>query len=518
VHSRVASGASRAPVARASEVSKRFGGVVALAGVSIDLRAGSIHAVLGHNGAGKTTLMRIIAGLLHPDSGTLSFDGVARELRGRRDGIAAGVALVPQHFAQITEMSAVENLLLDRGHRPAAAGRRKLLADRTAAASGLSQAAAAPGFRLDPHARLRDLAFGERQRLELAMATARGCRVLILDEPTSLLGAADAEVFFEALRRMRDGGCAIAYVSHKLREVATLADTVTVLRAGRVAVSLTGSVGEADLAEAMIGDGPRTAPLAKPASRDRHSARPVVELHRVAAGAEHGGLRDCSLAVRPHEVVGVAGMIGSGQALLAEVLAGLAEPTAGSVDPRPREAAYIPEDRHRDGVAADFSLRDNLILHRHRDLTERGLLSLRRTTAAAAAALEGYGLDDDLERQVATLSGGNQQRVVLARELGRSPTLVVAHNPCAGLDVAAAGEVRSRLARAADEGAAVVLISPELDELFELCGRIDVLFEGSIIGSFDPAATSAAEIGQLIGGAGRREAGGSPHPPPRAAA
>ena len=475
------------------DLSKSFGSLKALDSVSIDLLAGRVHALLGENGAGKTTLVRIVAGMITPDHGTMRLDGHPVLLRDRRNAIESGVGFVQQHLTQVEALTAADNFLLQ-------GGRALRSLDRAAAAAELKATSEELGFALDPGQRVRDMSFSDRQRLELAMAVSNDCRVLILDEPTSLLGASDTEVFFDALRRIRDRGVAVVYVTHKLREVVALADEVTVLRAGSVVARIRGNeIAEPELAAAMIGrehttSSPRRATVGE---------RPVISLSGVCTSpSETGpGLGNLDMIVREGEIVGVAGLSGSGQEALAEVLVGLRTVESGEVASHFSRVAYIPEHRHRDGLAESLSVTDNLVVHQHRDLLSKGILWPSVARNAATTTSEGYRLPRDcFDRPVTTLSGGNQQRVVLARELAARPRLVVAHNPYRGLDIASIDDVRRRLVEASKDGAAVVLLSPELDDLFDIANRIDVMFQGTMIGSLDPDNVTASEIGQLVGG------------------
>ena len=480
-----------APVVALRGISKSFGSLNALAGVDIDLHQGRIHALLGENGAGKTTLIRIVAGMLAPDAGRMLLNGGVTAFKDRREGLESGIGLVQQHLTQIAELTAAENYLLGAG-----SGTR----NREAAADALAQAADDLGFGLDPNKLIRDLSLGDRQRLEVTMAVASDCQVLVLDEPTSLLGATYTKDFFEALHRLRDRGTSLVYVSHKLAEVVALADEATVLRAGEVVDYLEGQeITYRRLAEAMIGEQPNAHTKSMPPSGTKR----VVALEGVCTeSSESGrGLSDVDFTIRSGEVVGVAGLAGSGQVELAEILVGLRTPVQGSVFRDHTTSAYIPEDRHRDGIAEALSVVDNIVVGSHRSLLRRGVLTAGSKHSCAVAAIEGYRIPGEaLAKPIATLSGGNQQRVVLARELLGDPELVVANNPYVGLDIASIADVRGRLFAAAKRGAAVVVCSPELEELFDLAARIEVMFSGAIVGSFQPDEASSAEIGQLMGG------------------
>ncbi len=472
-------------------ISKSFGSLEALDNVDVDFRRGSIHALLGENGAGKTTLARIIAGMLVADRGTVYLDGVVAALRDRKDGLAAGVGLVQQHMTQIGELTVTENFLLGAGDR---------VGNRRSAAEAVERTAESLGFSIDPGQLVRDLSLSDCQRLEVMMAVSTECKVLILDEPTSLMGTADTGELFEALHRLRERGTALIYVSHKLREVIALADEATVLRRGKVVDRLKGTeITERRLARAMVGEHPQV-PEKRPGAS---TATSVVVLRGVGTTqiTTDRNLTNVDFSVRRGEVVGIAGLAGSGQVALCEVLVGLREASEGRIYRHHETVAYIPEDRHRDAVAESLSVVDNLVVRSHRSLLRYWLLPSSAKMKMASSAIDGFRVPSSaLSEPVATLSGGNQQRVVLARELFSSPELVVANNPYAGLDISSIADVRQRLHSATEGGAGVVIFSPELEDLFDLASRIDVMFDGTIAGSFQPDDVSADEIGQLIGG------------------
>ncbi|GAA1143155.1 ABC transporter ATP-binding protein [Nocardioides aquiterrae] len=494
-------------------VSKTFASVVALQGVDFDLKPGQVHALVGENGAGKSTLMRILAGQMSADHGRLVFEGAQSDLTGSAAGFHEGVGFVEQEGGLIAELSGAENLLLAV---PSGA-----VADRRRAGRTITELAERFGGAIDPHLPVRQLAVGQRQRLEILIVMARGAQVLVLDEPTAALGTDEAVALGEIIRKFAAEGGSVVYISHKLGEVIRLADRITVMRRGRVVGSHeSGTVTVEQLATEMVGQvvakesevGQEE--LLEVALGVRAVATTGTETKRICAVKGmvapaplpgEAALKGLDLDVHAGEIVGVAGVVGSGQTTLAEVLAGFIRPQGGSMVREGKDfAAYIPENRHRDAVALDLSLVDNLLLHSHRrrTFTQAGLwFNGDRVREHVVSLLDDshvrYGHPDQPMR---ALSGGNQQKAVVGRELEEAPLLVVAHNPFRGLDVRAISEVRDALLQAAADGAGVVMISPDLDELRQIAHRIVVMFDGRIVGEISPDDQDAERLGQLMGG------------------
>jgi len=450
------------PVLTLRHISKRFGGAVAVDDVSLAIRSGSVHAVLGENGAGKTTLMRVAFGLLQPDGGTVLVDGVTAHLRSPADAIALGIGMVHQHFTHVGAMTVAENVALGR------AGRY----DATRAAARVREIGERTGLVLDPHERAEDLAVGAQQRLEIVKALGRDARLLILDEPTAVLAPAESAELLRWLRSFADAGNSVVLITHKLQEALSISDDVTVLRRGRAVLSARASeVDATDLTVALLGEAPPLAARAEGVASDKI----VAELKHVDAVDEQGltKLRDVSLAIHAGEIVGVAAVEGSGQHELLRLLAARLEAEHGSVDV-PTTVAFVPEDRHRDAVILDFSLVDNVALRGAGK--RRGRIGWRKLVEHTNALITTFdvrgGKVDGATRQ---LSGGNQQKLVLARELDGEPSLVVAENPTRGLDIRATRDVHDRLRAAARHGAGVVVYSSDLDEVLSLATRIVVL-------------------------------------------
>ncbi len=453
---------------------KSFGSVQALRGADFAMGPGGIHALLGENGAGKSTLMQVLFGLLTPDAGSVEIDGREVGFRSPRAAMAAGVGMVHQHFTQVPAMTVAENVALgmpDVFHRP------RLAAERVRAAC------ATTGLDLDPDARVGDLAVGLRQRLEIVKALARDARILILDEPTGALAPREVEDLFAALRRLAGHGVTVALITHKLREVAAIADTVTVLRGGvTVLHGPADAYGPSALADAMVGQGAgsreRIEALEERAISALTAPRPAVlavtDLGVVRAGVTV--VDGVAFEVGAGEVVGIAGVEGNGQRELLRAIAGVL-PHAGRVAVGAGgTVGFIPEDRQREGLILEFGIADNLTLGEK----QRFWLDPNLATRAATTAIDDYVIRAAGPREpVAGLSGGNQQKVVLARVLGRRPTLIVAENPTRGLDLRATADVHDRLLRAArHEKAGVLFYSTDIDEVLTVADRVAVMTAG----------------------------------------
>ena len=447
---------------------KRFGPVTALNGASLSVARGTVHALLGENGAGKTTLMRIAYGLDRPDSGVLELDGRAVRLRTPADAIACGIGMVQQHFALVPPMTVADNVALGgrgRYHPRESADHVRALAERT-------------GLRIDPAARVRDLPPAAQQKLELLKIFSRDARILILDEPTAVLAPAEAVELMALLRRTADDGGAVVLVTHKLREALAIADDVTVLRRGETVLTTRASaISEDQLARAMFPDG--AAPEA-PTLLARETGPPVAELRDVELRDQRGvaRVREASLSVRAGEVLGIAGVEGSGHHELLLALAGRLEPSAGEIR-IPRDVAFIPEHRQRDALIATFSVSENVALRGA--ATARGRIHWQDVARRAHTLIDRHGIRAaSVDAPVRTLSGGNQQKLVLARELDGDPPLVVVENPTQGLDVRATLAIRGSLRGARDAGAAVVVYASDLDELLAVADRVIVTFAGRL--------------------------------------
>jgi ABC-type uncharacterized transport system ATPase subunit len=464
------------PLAALDAVSKRFGSLQAVDELSFDVAGGEVHALIGGNGAGKTTAMKMLAGLERPDSGTISLEGLPLSLASRRDGIRVGIGFIQQEFSLIDALSCAENLLL--GHPE-----HGFVLDRRDAARMLRDQSERFGVTIAPDRVVRTLSMGERQQLEILVALSWGGRVVILDEPTSATGESGLRFLRDAVSVLRGDGIAVVYISHKLPEVLELADRITVMRRGRKVWEGAAAAADAGtLARAMVGD----ATLARPSKTPHEPAETVLKLEKVSVrwSEEGRSLDDIDLEVRRHEVLGVAGVVGNGQRELARLCAGLVEADTGTIE-RPPTAGYVAEDRSRDSLALELPPTDNAIVHAHRrpPVVRYGLLSARAIRAFTLRLLDRFAVDRtvvDRAVRAGQLSGGNQQRLVLGRELEETHDLLVLHNPTRGLDVAATAELFRQLGLFRDAGGAAILISPDLDELLEWCDGIQVIFAGRL--------------------------------------
>jgi general nucleoside transport system ATP-binding protein len=508
---RGAEGAPPPPAVAMRGITKRFPGVVANERVDFEAAAGEVHALLGENGAGKSTLSNILTGLYRPDDGEIFVDGRQVHFHAPSDALEAGISMVHQHFRLVEPFTVAENVVLG-DHR--GEGRTFRLRHR-AIEQRVTELSERYGLHVDPHARIWQLSLGEQQRVEILKALYREARILILDEPTAVLTPQEADVLFETMREMAAEGRTVIFISHKLHEVKAVADRVTVLRGGRSLGTVeTAEATPRSLAALMVGRELGEAGEA----RARTAGEPVLELEGIWTQGDRGeaAVKGASLVVRAGEIVAVAGVAGNGQRELAETIAGMRAPTSGSVrisgkplrtgDPRTAIAAgiaYVPEDRLGTGVSPSLSIASNLVLKSYRGPSaSRGpFLRLRRIREHAVEMIRHYRIAAPGPAAPARLlSGGNLQKVVLAREFSGKPRLVVAAAPTRGLDVGAIETVHAYLRDAAAEGVAVLLISEDLDEILLLADRIAVMYEGAIVGETTRAEASVEELGLLMAG------------------
>ncbi len=458
-------------------VAKRFGQVQALADATLVARAGTVHALLGENGAGKTTLMRVAFGMIRPDGGIVRLHGEPVELPSPAHAISRGIGMVHQHFSVIPAMTVAENVALG-GHgryRPSAAAER------------VHAIGAESGLELDPHSRVADLPVGALQRLEIVKALARGASLLILDEPTAVLAPSETDELLRVLRRFAERGGTVVMITHKLREVLAAADDVTVLRAGRtVWRGRAAEASEQSLADAMIGE---TGEIEPAPGRAEFGASPESVVARRAPAIiardvvveDRAGVRrvkGATFDVAGGEILGIAAVEGAGQHELLRALAGRVRSVAGTLT-APARVGFIPENREREALILDFPLYENVAL-RGAGLA-RGRMRWRAIVDRTTELLARYDVRAPGPAvRARTLSGGNQQKVVLARELDDSPPAIVAENPTRGLDIAATAAVHARLLMARDAGAAVVVYSSDLDEVLALADRVLVMYAGRV--------------------------------------
>jgi general nucleoside transport system ATP-binding protein len=482
-------GGAGAPLIVLHGVTKRFPGVVANDSVDLTLERGEIHALIGENGAGKSTLMRVLYGLYPPDGGHIEVRGEEVRINSPRAALALGIGMVHQHFVLVDRFTVAENIILG-----AEGGS---LIDLDAAVKEIEEQAKTYGFKLDARRRVEDLSVGEEQRVEILKALYRGVDVLILDEPTAVLTPPETKELFDNLRRLKADGKTIVFISHKLDEVLDIADRITVLRRGKVVGETTPSdASKEKLAEMMVG----REVLFRLEKPDVDAGHPVLEVEGLSL---RGRLHDIDLQVRRGEILGVAGVEGNGQRELAEVLIGLQAPDAGRIvldgkditgrsvaENRKQGCAFIPEDRHERGLVLNMTLWENSLLgqqSREAYAGGWGLLDIKKIKKLASRLIKEFDVRArSIGNDAATLSGGNQQKLILARELEGDPRLLIAHQPTRGLDVGAIEFVWKQILEQKEAGRAVLLISAELDEIYELSDRIVTIYEGRITGEYSP--------------------------------
>jgi general nucleoside transport system ATP-binding protein len=503
---------SDAPLLELKGITKRFPGVVANDGVDFDLRPGEVHALLGENGAGKSTLMNILYGLYHPDEGEIRFRGKPLRIHSPREAIDTGIGMVHQHFMLIPVMTVAENIVL------AAEPTNGPFLDMDAAIARVRDLSSRFGLAVRPESRVEAISVGMQQRVEILKALYRGAEILILDEPTAVLTPQEAQELFEIIRSLQAEGKSIIFISHKLKEVLDVADRITVLRRGKTVdtVPREGAT-EAGLAKLMVGRDVLLR-VEKGVAEPGEPALVVEDLHVLDdRGLE--AVRGVSLEVRRGEIVGLAGVDGNGQSELIDAVAGLRRPRSGRVlvgredvtdegckDVLDAGLGHIPEDRQRRGLVLDFSLAENIALHDydHAPSSRLGWLYPRRLVARARTLLQEFDVrGGGAQTPAYALSGGNQQKVVLAREVSRGPAVLIAAQPTRGLDVGAIEFVHRRLVEQRDDGKAILLVSFELDEILSLSDRILVIYEGRIVAEYPPDV-SEEEVGIAMTG-GRRE-------------
>ncbi len=493
-------------------ITKRFPGVVANDKVDFAVRTGEIHALVGENGAGKSTLMNVLYGLIHLDEGEILIDGKPANISGPRDAIAHGIGMVHQHFMLIPVFTVGENVML--GREPVTGPD---FYDRAKAREEIAALTRKYGLALDPDARMGDLPVGLQQRAEIVKVLYRGANILILDEPTGVLTPQESKELFGVLRDLVKTGKTIIFISHKLREVLEISDRITVMRRGKVVGHLTTKeTNEEEIATLMVG---REVLLRV----DKKPAKPgavTFKVENLTASSDRGeaALKGVSFELRQGEILGIAGVEGNGQSELVEVLAGTRRATGGRVllgdkdvttfDARTeRDAgiAFIPEDRRGAGLVLSYSVADNLILGRQRTPAfswHELVLRLVAIKAWARRLVKEFDIrTPSIETAARNLSGGNQQKIIVAREMASRPRVLLAAQPTRGVDIGAIEFIHRRLVAQRDEGAAVLLISAELDEIRSLSDRIAVIYEGKIV-SIEPADAPEERLGLLMTGGG----------------
>ncbi|HLF83719.1 MAG TPA: ABC transporter ATP-binding protein [Blastocatellia bacterium] len=490
-------------------ISKRFGEVLANDHISLAIPDKSIHAIIGENGAGKSTVMNILYGFYSADEGEILIDGQTRAINGAGDAIKLGLGMVHQHFMLVEPLTVTENIIL--GAEPTAG----LSIDYRKARARVREISEQYGLKIDPDAHIASLSVGQQQRVEILKTLYRGARILILDEPTAVLTPQEVAEIFAILRGLREQGKTIIIITHKLAEVLALSDNITVMRDGKVVGNLPTSEATAEgLARLMVG---REVLLR--VKKDEAKPRDAVLSVRglTLRGAEGNAiLDDVSFEVRGGETLGIAGVEGNGQTELIEILAGLRKAASGEVllegkcidelDPRQRKRrgiAHIPEDRHRRGLLLTFDLAGNTILGVHRDHPISGAVLLNNDVIfeRAKRLVREYDVrPPNITLPARALSGGNQQKLIVAREFDIKPRLVLVAQPTRGVDIGATEFIHRKLIELRDAGAAVLLVSAELDEVLSLSDRIVVIYEGRIVGEVDPESVSEEEIGLMMTG------------------
>ncbi|HRI55715.1 MAG TPA: ABC transporter ATP-binding protein [Anaerolineae bacterium] len=504
-----------APVLELRNITKQFPGVLANDHINLTLEEGEIHALLGENGAGKSTLMNILYGLYSPDEGEILIHGQATKISGPTDAIRQGIGMVHQHFMLVPVLTVAENVMLGEEST------RGLVLDRKKVAAKIRDLSQRHGLEVDPDIKVENLSVGVRQRVEIIKVLYRSANILILDEPTAVLTPQEADDLFGILRSLRDQGVSIIFISHKLREVLDLADRVTVIRRGRVVGEMqTAGASQAMLAELMVG---RQVTLT--VDKETATAGDTVlsfENLKVLDNRLHVAVDDASLEVRAGEILGVAGVQGNGQTELVEALTGLRTVQDGKVfiagqdvtNASPRKitecgVSHIPEDRQEDGLVLSFPIYDNLIINTYyRPPFAKGMVVNEKAIVGQADGLiEEFDIrTPSAAVPVSNLSGGNQQKVIVARELNRPIKLLIANQPTRGLDVGSIEFIHQQLVYKRDDGAAVLLVSAELDEIMGLADRIAVIFKGKFTAVVDADEVSKEQVGLMMAGNSLEEA------------
>jgi ABC-type uncharacterized transport system ATPase subunit len=502
-------GAGGPPAIELRDIVKRFPGVVANDHVNVNVAAGSIHAIVGENGAGKSTLMKVLYGSLKPDEGTVTVNGVEQHFRSPKDAINVGIGMVFQHFMLADNFTVWENVVL--GDEPGTPVRLNI---REAKAK-IRELAKLYGLDIDPDDLTGELGVGERQRVEILKVLYRGARIIILDEPTAVLVPQEVDELFASLRELVAGGVTVIFISHKLNEVLSVADAITVIRAGRtVAEVLPQDVTARELAELMVGSElPSPETKAKPPGAHVALALTGVGVHQAGRAA----LSEIGLEVHRGEIVGIAGVEGNGQDELIDVIVGIEAPTSGKVElegkdvtglstrhRREQGLGYIPQDRHRDGLVLDAPLWENVVLgHQTRAPFVRHFLidrrSSRKRTEEIIEEFDVRTPGPDVD--ALALSGGNQQKLIVGKEMMADPIVLIAAQPTRGVDVGAQADIWDQLREARAADLAVLLVSADLDELIGLSDTLYVIYRGRLVAKLDPTTVTPAELGEYMTGA-----------------
>jgi simple sugar transport system ATP-binding protein len=489
-------------------ITKRFGPLTANDHIDLTVESGEIHALLGENGAGKSTLMNVLYGLYQADEGEILLDDVVQHFAGPGDAIAAGIGMVHQHFMLIPVFTVAENVML--GHEPTKPGGRL---DLAAARARVREISSRFGFDLDPDAVVEDLPVGVQQRVEIIKALSRDAKVLVFDEPTAVLTPQETDELMVIMRQLKETGTAIVFITHKLREVRAVADRIKVIRLGKVVGEASPKASNTELASLMVGRAVELSITKNPPKLGDEAF--VVKDLSVIDSFDQYVVSHVSFTVRAGEVLAIAGVQGNGQTELVEAIMGLQARVTGSIDLNGVElvgksvggvldsgVGFVPEDRNEDGLVAEFTIAENLMLDRSRGepFVRTGALQLADLQTFAEKTMKEFDIRaQGVDEHVGRLSGGNQQKVVLARELSRELRLLVASQPTRGLDVGSIEFVHTRIVAARDSGIPVVVVSTELDEVVTLADRIAVMYRGGIVGIV-PGDTPRETLGLMMAG------------------
>ena len=502
------------PILQMKHITKTFGSVTANRDVDLFVYPGEIHALLGENGAGKSTLMNILTGIYRPDGGEIWYKGERRDIHSPKDAVALGIGMVHQHFRLIPTLTVAENVYLY-------SGRKSFFLHRDEMEKEIGKCSAQYNLQVPPEAYVWQLSVGEQQRVEIIKLLHQGAEVLILDEPSAVLTPQESQSMFDTLRKMADSGKSVIVISHKMNEVMKNADRITVLKNGRVEDTLPASEATVErLTRAIVGE--RTLPQQdashKDDDQDRISKEPVFIMEGVSAKNDRGlpALKKISLSIRAGEIFGIAGVAGNGQRELSEVIAGLRPVTEGSILLAGTELsgasmkkhiqegiAFIPEDRLQTGLVPGLSFTENVILKDYQSdrYSRHGILQKQKMREEAGIYADKFGIrHGGLDLAVGLMSGGNQQKLLFAREVSGSPRLIVAAYPVRGLDIGAAESIRQILREQSRKGVAIVFISEELEEIFAMCDRVGVLCDGELMGIRSIGQTDFQEIGRMMSG------------------
>lgn len=498
-----------APVVQLAGITKRFPGLVANDSINFELRKGEIHALLGENGAGKSTLMNILFGLYQPDEGEISINGQKVVIDGAGKAIELGIGMVHQHFKLVQPFTVAENIVL--GNEPT----KGMSINYKQANEKVRSISEQYGLKVDPTVRIQDITVGMQQRVEILKTLYRGADILIFDEPTAVLTVQEIEELIEILRHLSAEGKSIILITHKLKEVMALADRVTVIRRGKVIRTVeTADTNERQLAELMVGRDVNFT-VAKEQAKLGDVVLKVDNLRMKGEGGKNV-LDGISLEVRAGEILGIAGVDGNGQSEFIQAITGMLKVNGGSVklnaqdvtNGTPREVSlagvgHIPEDRHKHGLVLDFSLSENMILGSYfkPEFGKGGFIDFKAMDVVSEKLVKEFDVrGSGIHAAARSLSGGNQQKAIIARELWKDPDLLIAVQPTRGLDIGAIEYVHKRLVQARNEGKAVLLVSFELDELYALSDRIVVMYEGKLMGEVDASQRDDQKLGLLMAG------------------